>query len=89
MQTYEIRIKKRARKFIESQDKKSQRRIMEEIDKLPYNASDIKKIKDAQNGDLHRLRVGDFRIGYRIHKNELLVMVIHADNRGDFYKWRG
>ncbi len=34
---------------------------------------------------LYRLRVGDYRIIYKVNNNELIICVIDAGNRGQIY----
>lgn len=83
---YEHNISKRAMKFICSQDKIQQKRIFEAIYDLPIKG-DIKKL--AGRKDVFRLRVGDYRILYRLTPKGfevILVDVFDADNRGQVYK---
>jgi len=37
-------------------------------------------------GDLYRLRVGDYRIIYRVENGQLLVLVVHLGHRKDVYR---
>ena len=36
--------------------------------------------------DAYRLRVGDYRVIYEIHDDELILVVIKVGSRGDVYK---
>ena len=83
---YEHKINKRAVKFIRSQDKAQQKRIFEAIYDLPVKG-DIKML--AGRKDTFRLRVGDYRILFRLipHGFEIIIVdVFDADNRGQVYK---
>lgn len=80
---YKITIKKRARKFIDSQTEKTQRRIITAIYELPHHG-DITTISGSKGQ--YRLRVGTYRILYTVDHGELTVCVVDADNRGDVYK---
>ena len=80
---YDIKILKKARKFIEVQPKNQQDRILKAINKLP-DVGDIIPLSGKKNS--FRLRVGDYRIIYKIEDKLLLITVVNADNRGQVYK---
>ncbi len=82
MQTYRIEFEKAALKFIQKQSKPQRVRIIQAIQKLPEG--DIKKLQG--NNDFYRLRVGDYRIIYRIEEDRLLITVVNAGNRGQIYR---
>lgn len=79
---YQIIIKKKAKKFIDSLPVNERRRVVAAIELLP-NGEDIKKLKGHDN--LLRLRVGEYRIIYTVDNGELVVYVIDAGNRGQIY----
>ncbi len=80
---YNIILKKRAKKFIDSLPLPEKKRIVRAIELLP-DGEDIKKLKG--HDDLLRLRVDDYRVIYTVNNGELIVCVIDAGNRGDIYK---
>lgn len=80
---YEYQLMKSARKFLKSQDAKTQAQIIAAIKRLPWSG-DITTIGGTK--DTFRLRVRTFRILYRVDHGKLIVMVIDIDNRGDAYK---
>lgn len=82
MMIYKIKIRPKALKFIEKQDKIQRLRIYKAIYNLPNG--DIKKMVGCKNE--YRLRVGDYRIIYELNQNELIILVTKADNRGQAYK---
>lgn len=82
MMIYKIKIRPKALKFIEKQDKTQRLRIYKAIYNLPNG--DIKKMVGCKNE--YRLRVGDYRIIYELNQNELIILVTKADNRGQAYK---
>jgi mRNA interferase RelE/StbE len=63
-----------------------QDKIFAAVDALGHNPlpRGTKKIKDARNR--FRIRVGDYRIVYRIHFDERLVQVEFVRHRKDIYK---
>ena len=84
--TYKIEIRKNALKFIQKQDRKTQKRLLKGINGLPNNG-DIRKMSGYSS--LYRLRIGDFRVLYELDpkSNELtLIDVSDIDSRGQIYK---
>lgn len=79
---YKIEINSKPKKFIFKQPKPQQERLLKAIYQLPNNP-DIVKMAGT---DKYRLRVGDYRIIFEIHRNILLIVVTDANNRGDIYK---
>ena len=79
---YQIIIKKKAKKFIDSLPVNERRRVVADIELLP-NGEDIKKLKGHDK--LLRLRVGEYRIIYTVDNGELIVYVIDAGSRGQIY----
>ena len=79
---YQIIIKKKAKKFIDSLPVNGRRRVVAAIELLP-NGEDIKKLKGHDK--LLRLRVGEYRIIYTVDNGELIVYVIDAGSRGQIY----
>ena len=71
---------KQAAKFLDKQNDKTFNRIITAVDKLPEG--DVIKLSGYRG--LYRLRIGDFRILYKIKDGVILVDKI--DNRGQAYK---
>ncbi len=86
------RISSFARKFIESRDRKTQRRIAEAFDHIcnisPFyhpNPRIIKRLKGKHKGR-YRYRIGDIRIIYRVNQKSKSIDILEVDSRGDIYK---
>lgn len=79
--SYKIIIEKNAAKFLECQPKKQQERILKAIYGIPEG-----DIKPLQGYDLYRLRVGNYRIIYRMDGDKFIIIVLKIGNRGDIYK---
>ena len=79
---YQIIIKKKAKKFIDSLPVNERRRVVAAIELLP-NGEDIKKLKGHDK--LLRLRVGEYRIIYTVDNGELILYVFDAGSRGEIY----
>lgn len=77
---FKIIYSKKAVKFLQKQDKATQRRLVTAISKLPLSG-DIKKL---QGTDGYRLRVGDFRVLFDV--NGVIIDIIDIGNRGQIYK---
>ena len=80
--SYQIILKKRAKKFIDKLPQNEKIRIVHAIENLPEG--DIKPMQGY--ADLFRLRVGPYRIIYTIDEGQLIICVIDIGNRGDIYK---
>ena len=80
---YRIDIRRKAEKFIRKLSRQDKERVLSAIYRLP-EGEDIKKLQGHEG--LMRLRVGDYRIIYRMDNGRLIVLVIDAGSRGDIYK---
>jgi mRNA interferase RelE/StbE len=82
MNNYNVKVTKKAEKFIKKQDKDTQKRIIKSIVELPEG--DVKKLKGM--GEMYRLRVGDFRVLFEKNDREIIIIVVDIGNRGQVYK---
>ena len=80
---YQIVVERPAEKFISRLPRPDKERVLQAIAKLP-ETGDIKKMQGKS--DLFRLRVGEYRIIYRVDHGRLIVCVIDAGNRGEIYR---
>ncbi len=85
---YRVKYHKNVVKFLQKQDKKIVKKIVEVFDilkvDLDFSKFDIKELKGFEN--IYRLRVSKYRIIFEIKDNELLIEIIKAGSRGDIYK---
>jgi mRNA interferase RelE/StbE len=83
---YEIVVLPAARKALRKLDPTSRERIGAKIDRLARNPrpSGCKKLEGGD--ELYRIRVGDFRVIYRIEDEVLVVAVVTIGNRRDVYR---
>lgn len=84
MKKYRIVIEKMAEKFIIKLPQPDKERVLRAIHELPEE-NDIKRLKGRKSAGFYRLRVGDYRIIYKINSRELIICVIDAGNRGQIY----
>ncbi|AFY60372.1 type II toxin-antitoxin system RelE/ParE family toxin [Synechococcus sp. PCC 6312] len=85
MSNYRIEFLKTAKKELAKLPKEIQQRIANRIEALivdPYPVH-TKKLKNG-NG-LLRIRVGDYRIIYRVEAEKLIILVIKIGHRRDIY----
>lgn len=80
--TYEIKIDKKAQKFILMQPKDKIKLIYKAIYNLPQGDT---KVLSGHKG-FYRLRTGDIRIIYTVDNGQYIICVVDAGNRGDIYK---
>ncbi len=80
-----ILFEKSAQKFITKQNPEQQRRLLKAINNLP-EVGDIKKMQGYSS--LYRLRVGDYRVLYRVDYSgePIIVTISDIDSRGQIYK---
>ena len=83
---FRLVFKRSAAKELASLPKAAQSRIRTRLLALVENPSP-KGAKALQgHPDLFRLRVGDYRIIYRVDGRELLVLIIKVGHRRDIYR---
>ncbi|BCD62059.1 mRNA interferase RelE/StbE [Nitratiruptor sp. YY08-26] len=85
---YKIKYSKQVIKFLQKQKKEIVQKIISIFDELKHETDfdrfDIRELKSFQN--VYRLRIGKYRIIFRVLKEELIIEVIKAGSRGDIYK---
>ena len=83
---YTIIFSRSAEKFLETLDMQTRQRILEKIRELKTNNVnlDIKKLKSKY--DLHRLRVGTFRVVYSIQHKQIVIYIVAIGHRKDIYQ---
>ena len=85
-ETYRIEFRPAALRDLEGFDKTARVRLGRKIEKLATNPrpSGVKKL--AGEDGLWRVRVGDYRIIYRIEDDRLVVLVIRIGHRREVYR---
>jgi len=86
MTPYRIEVLKSAKKSLSKLPRHVQIWIAEKIDDLASNpySTDAKKLKNG-NGRF-RIRVGDYRIIYKIQDNELVILIVKIAHRREVYE---
>ena len=83
---YQIIFEDPAQRQFRKFDRIVQTRIFKALIKLEKNPrpSGCKKLQGLEH--LYRLRVGDYRVIYRIEDNKLLILIISIGHRREIYK---
>ena len=84
---YKVLLTEEAEAFLLRQVPKIRRQLFGKIEALavhPY-PSGCKRLQ-ATCGDLYRIRSGDFRIIYQVHRDRLLVLVVRVGTRQEVYR---
>jgi len=83
---YRIRLAASAKKALDKLPKDIQKRIATAIDSLSQAPRPPGTIKLTGENDLYRIRVGSYRIVYRIQDDRLLVLVVKIRHRQEAYR---
>jgi mRNA interferase RelE/StbE len=83
---YRLEFRKKAMKFLEKHKQEKTRflKAFKDISEEKFKEYDIKKIKGQK--DFYRLRIGKYRAIYTIINDQLVILVLDIDSRGDIYK---
>jgi mRNA interferase RelE/StbE len=84
---YSIDYSKASRKAMKSMPRNTARLVMEKIEALavdPYSPNN--NVRKLTNHPGYRLRVGDWRVVYLIHEQELVIVVVRIAPRGEVYQ---
>lgn len=84
---FSIEFSNNAKKFLKKSDKLTVERILEKIEKLKENfvPSDAKFIGRHNRDKVFRIRIGDYRVLYKLKENEKLILVSDIDKRSRIY----
>lgn len=85
MGKYKIEVRKSFSADFEKIPKQYQKNINKKIARLE-TSPDIGKILAGSLSGIRRIRIGDYRVAYKIYENRLVVLLIKAGHRKDFYE---
>lgn len=84
---FTLRFSHQAHKFLEKQPENMRNRIRAALLELAKDPLANRQVKRLVGTDmLLRLRVGDVRVVFSIEQEELLILIIAIENRGDIYR---
>lgn len=84
--TYRVDIAKGVAKDLKSLPKRERRRLYRAIARLAENPRPPGCRKMTVPGNHDRIRVGDYRIIYRVEDEILVVLVVRVGHRKDIYR---
>jgi len=82
---YKIQILKSADKTLRNVARKERVKIVEQISQLAENPRPF-GCKKLRGTEFYRIRIGDYRVIYKIEDDVLLILVIRIGHRKDIYK---
>jgi mRNA interferase RelE/StbE len=80
---YSVRIEKQALKYINRLDRPTVKRIRDAIDLIAGDPHIGKPL--TEHGSERSYRVGGYRILYNVYQNELIVVIVKVNPRGQVY----
>ncbi len=84
---YKLKYRRQPRNYLARLPLKIKSKIvnkLHEVQENPYDPTlDIDKLKGAAS---YRLRVGQYRIIYTLHEDQLIIEVVKIRTRGDIYR---
>lgn len=84
---YKVEFTKKALKAFLRLSESIQDNIVRKIDVLsddPYSNNNVKKLQGIEN--CYRLRVGDYRVLYRVLNNKVIIEIINIAHRKEVYQ---
>ena len=84
---FQIEFSNKAEKFLKKSDKIIISSILEKIEKLKENSvpNDAKFIGRHKEDKVFRVRVGDYRVLYKLKENEKFILISDIDKRSRIY----
>ena len=86
MREYKVLFKPSADRRLQKLPHDVQRRIVGEVVMLAHNPRPAGVAKLTGDENLWRIRIGDYRVVYEIHDDQLIVLVLPAAHRKDVYR---
>ena len=82
---FKVELSKRFQKQFRKLPREIQKKVMEEIELLKSNPKFGEKLKGVLS-DIHKLRVHDYRVAYKIHTSNETIEVFYVDHRKRIYQ---
>lgn len=83
---YEIFYERTVLKTLKKLDRSVAQRILAAVEELAVEPRPVGSIKLSGGDGERRIRVGDYRIIYRVHDDRLVVVVVRAVHRREVYR---
>ncbi len=88
MPDWKIEWKPKASKIFMELPKNRQRQIAAKVDALANDPTPHGSRKLSGKENIHRLRIGDYRVIYKIRKKVLVILVLIIGHRKEVYRKR-
>ncbi len=75
----EIRLKKRAQKYLDSVDENTRRKLYKALDQLSRLEGDIVRLAGTENR--YRYKIAHYRILFEWNKGDIVILVIDINTR--------
>jgi len=84
---YKLILNKKVIKFIQKRVLKDKEKIDSKLKILKQNPypNSLLDIKKLSNSSFYRLRINNYRFIYEIIDDELVILMMDSNNRGDIY----
>lgn len=83
---YRIELSRSAHKALKDIPQADMKKIRNKIEKLKKEPLPIGCEKLEGNGDLYRIRSGDYRVIYQIFNKRLLILIVKIGHRREIYR---
>lgn len=81
-----VEWKRSALKELRQCPKETRRRVLEAVERLSEDPYRQGTRKLAGRPDSRRFRVGDYRVIYTVHNDQLVIQVVRVGHRKDVYR---
>jgi mRNA interferase RelE/StbE len=87
MSEWSVGFERSAERDLEKIEQKTRRRIIEKLYWLAQNFDvTFPQTLEGEWGDFYKLRVGDWRVKYKINRKEMVIIVVYIDWRDKAYR---
>lgn len=84
--TWQVDFEAAARAELRALDRVVQARVLRSLARLATNPLRSPNARPIQGTDQYRLRVGDYRVVYRLHDDILTVLIVRVAHRREVYR---
>lgn len=84
--SWKIKIHRKAKKTLDRLHGKELKRLRQAINALAENPYPKGTKKMVSYKNLYRIRVGDWRIVYKVENGKLMILILSVSSRGKIYK---
>lgn len=86
MGKYKLKWKRSATKEFRKLPKEKRLRILKAVEKLVEDPSQVSSRKLVNSKNDYRIRIGEYRVIYKIYRDVLVIQIIRVRHRKDVYR---